>query len=302
MKVKHCLGIGMLFISCSLNFEKSEMDIDSSSDIVESIDTLFQFPFYTTFSVNNNKISVIGENNSLLSYTDTGFKLMGEIDSEYYVERLFHTSENLILAGIGTEYLLEEVFILDSSINIIKSIKSLNVLSINKFSNHALCLGDYSSDKFLSLAEQIINYHFLYDFNNNDTLKRFKDNFLVVNSGPYYHEFNFNEFLVGRDNKLEVIKYSKNGKELKKFSINLKKDGSVPVYFFENNKYLSYTSGKYTLSTNDGKVLKTFNVAPQFFHQFSIQDESLNVFGWLDTDNDKLDSYFFVKQTFSVNY
>lgn len=276
---------------------------DENLDFLE-IDTLFMYPFHAPFDVfncksNNCSITFVGIENEVFQFSEhQNLKFKGRANSDFYVEYIFRTKDQIFL-GLGTEYKIETLIISDTNILFIDSIQSLNVLSVSK-TNKALCFGDYYNNKQKSLKERVQTFQFVYDLKSKDTVIKFRNNYLVTESNDNYFEFDFNN--TARDGGgIDVNQYSSKGDIIRTFNIIIKQNKGVPVYFFNDKFYLTYTPKAFYLFNSKGKEIDKYNVSSIFRHKFYISnDNRLYVFGWLDTDKE-LENYAFVKKIFRLN-
>lgn len=263
-------------------------------------DTLFEYIYYMPFDVffdekDEYLISFLGIGRKLLEkrkYTEIMDR--GKLN-HMFIEHVF-TSKDKLFIGLGSQYTVENLILYDENLNTIDSVLGINVRSVSKYKGTALCYADNMFNKTTVGRKIATSYMFTYDLQRKDTLYKFKDNFLVTESKGFYFEFE------NKNGEIKVMKYNLKGELLHRFNIRLPSARGIPVYFFNDEFYLTYTPKAYYLFNSKGEEIGSFCIESIYLSKFHVSKSgNLHIFGWFDTDKE-LESYAFVERVFRLDF
>jgi len=280
------------------NFNSFKNTVFEHKEKAHYIDTLFKMDYYYPFSIDESNdlegIFIVGADNIVFEFKENHLDTILKVENKYFMEHIF-VSKYCLLIGNGTFNETENVFAytMDENHKYKFNFTDRFVISLND--TILLCAGDYTHNKNLSMIDQLVSYQYLLDVQNRDTIFKFQDRNIIVESFGDYYECNINSSL-RYGALLKVIRYHLTIK-VNEFEVFFPKN-VVPVHFGEDY-YLSRHNGEICKYNFHGELIESYFIAPKYNSQFQVVNGKLEIYGWLNTDQE-LNEYYFVRQIFPM--
>jgi len=259
-------------------------------------DTIFRYKFPAVFNFDKaNELYFLVEENLLMSLTGVKVDSIGYIDNKYFIDDFFVKDNFLFTTYNSVDYDVVNMDIHNRKDlrNKISSLVDFQIKGIVD-EDRILLIKDNRNDEAAS-DEYKYNYY-LFNHKNSKMEHKFSNNKNVTFSNNNFYEFDINEMY----NKIRVIN---------KISINLINKEKI---FFDDTNYgvPLYFCDDFYLVKDDDKIIKVrkdnnsldmeIKIMPKYNYKIKVLGGKLLVYGWLNSDDEKLQEYYFVKQEFNL--
>jgi hypothetical protein len=281
---------------CCQNPDKKSDELANSDTLEKSenpmqIDTLLaEKYFWQSFVVSENEFYFIKESNSLYEYNLIKQKVIGKIPCNFMCE-IFSVTDGFLAFDVELEQ--GRTILIYKLNNLSKWDSLVNYHIVNQLYN----------DDILVLAKPIDTHReqdsvLFYDIRNkNFKLKTKKFEYSIVAEDAIFL-YDRNIKTKNSTKYFEITKIDR--RNFTKASFDLKIKDDIEIIYIYNDRYLAKIDNELIMYNFDGIVIDSWTIFNKDYYDIFCTKDRILIYNWLNTDDETLDKYYFVRQTIDL--